>query len=584
MARAVSKEYDDILLGTEVPRKQAEVLDPTVAADKPKIKTRKMNNKAYSDLMALCTDDVSFDIIDCAKSTDLPKGDAAAAWRGLMAKYEPSTASESVRLRKEFASSSLKSASEDPDVWLTALERKRQRMKSLGIVKNDDEMFAHVIGNLPREYNPTCQHLEYLILKKELTFEIMRDVLNSEYLRMKGNNGSKDKDEEQALVAGHNSHKKFKGTCRLCGVMGHKADQCWEDDKNAEKRPQGWVKGRRQTGGNSNNRNNNNNNRSNNGQRFQGNCTYCQKYGHREADCRKKIADERANTTSDVAETVLMALEDDVVLGISDKICKDEAIWIADTGATSHMTNNLEGMYDITDTTSGVRLGDGKVISSVKTGKLNGIFQQKDGTKMEVTLQNVKYVPNLSCNLFSVVAAMTQGCKLIGERKNNETIMSLTKGAFKIVFDQQIKTGSVDLLGIEFLRVVPDAAIAALAPGQDIKTTTFHHQLGHPSEAITRATARYMQIHVTGTLPPCQNCAMGKARQKPVPKTNANTSKIPGERLYIDISSIKAMSLGGAKFWLLAVDEATHMKWSIYLKTKDQTGTEMVKLIKELLT
>ena len=61
-------------------------------------------------------------------------------------------------------------------------------------------------------------------------------------------------------------------------------------------------------------------------------------------------------------------------------------------------------------------------------------------------------------------------------------------------------------------------------------------------------------------MPPCENCTMGKAHQKNVPKLNKHGSKIPGERLYIDISSIKARSLSGSKFWLLAVDEATHIK------------------------
>ena len=37
---------------------------------------------------------------------------------------------------------------------------------------------------------------------------------------------------------------------------------------------------------------------------------------------------------------------------------------------------------------------------------------------------------------------------------------------------------------------------------------------------------------------------------------------------YTDISSIDAKSVGGGKYWILIVDEATKFKWSIFVKKK----------------
>jgi hypothetical protein len=52
--------------------------------------------------------------------------------------------------------------------------------------------------------------------------------------------------------------------------------------------------------------------------------------------------------------------------------------------------------------------------------------------------------------------------------------------------------------------------------------------------------------------------------------------------LGFDISSIKDVSLGGLKFWLLVVDEATDMCWSFFLKQKSETREKIHGLLCEL--
>ena len=52
--------------------------------------------------------------------------------------------------------------------------------------------------------------------------------------------------------------------------------------------------------------------------------------------------------------------------------------------------------------------------------------------------------------------------------------------------------------------------------------------------------------------------------------------------MYIDIMSSKYASPGGSKYWCLAVDEATHMKFSMFLKQKSDMKEKLVTFLKEL--
>ena len=55
-------------------------------------------------------------------------------------------------------------------------------------------------------------------------------------------------------------------------------------------------------------------------------------------------------------------------------------IFIGDSAATSHMTNNKTGVYDLTPLRGSVMAGNGKSISRTHKGKLDVICKHKDGS------------------------------------------------------------------------------------------------------------------------------------------------------------------------------------------------------------
>ena len=65
----------------------------------------------------------------------------------------------------------------------------------------------------------------------------------------------------------------------------------------------------------------------------------------------------------------------------------------------------------------------------------------------------------------------------------------------------------------------------------------YHKQLGHPNLVVTRSMAKARDVSLIGTAEECYYCAVGKARQKNVPKATVKRASVPGERMFIDITS-----------------------------------------------
>ena len=91
-------------------------------------------------------------------------------------------------------------------------------------------------------------------------------------------------------------------------------------------------------------------------------------------------------------------------------------IFIGDSAATSHMTNNKTGVYELTQIRGSVMIGNGESISCTHKGKLDVICKHRDGSMARETWE-VKIVPQLNHDLFSFTKAMKEGWQMNGRRK-----------------------------------------------------------------------------------------------------------------------------------------------------------------------
>ena len=136
----------------------------------------------------------------------------------------------------------------------------------------------------------------------------------------------------------------------MCGKKGHKAADCWQQEKNKDNRPANF-KPKSESAYNV-------------VDQKRKNCTYCGRDNHTVEQCFKKQRDEKykpAGNMKETAEIVIMAAED---------ISRDETknLFIADSGATSHMRNSLKGMYDVKDWEVEVKVGNSSTMKSLKKG------------------------------------------------------------------------------------------------------------------------------------------------------------------------------------------------------------------------
>jgi hypothetical protein len=214
----------------------------------------------------------------------------------------------------------------------------------------------------------------------------------------------------------------------------------------------------------------------------------------------------------------------------------DPNVWIADTGASADSTPCLMGATKVKTAKAGdtVVMGNGQKSKASQVADLVGWKCDKSGNKeYKIQMTDVKIVPDNKFNLFSITKRLNSGWKLGGDDKS----IWLSKGNNKVVFDLKIKTKEGCIFVMYLHRDEAEVNAVQAAAHLKINIEKAHQLLGHMNEATTRATAKVLGWDIVrGALKPCESCAVGKAKQKNVPKKSDHvpTAK-PGERLYLDI-------------------------------------------------
>jgi hypothetical protein len=100
------------------------------------------------------------------------------------------------------------------------------RLEELGSSISDNQFILHILNNMTDDCDLQLAMMEKRVTEKSnpLTIDEIRDNLNLRFKRLnekRNEESENDNNQEVAFFCGQ-----FKGKCRNCGVIGHKAKDC----------------------------------------------------------------------------------------------------------------------------------------------------------------------------------------------------------------------------------------------------------------------------------------------------------------------------------------------------------------------
>jgi hypothetical protein len=172
---------EQALLGTLTVPSSTDKLDTTKDPDKELLAARHAYSLAMYLLRISLTDKVSQSALYNSKTTALPLGSAAKAWKNLYKIYYPVNVNKMNELKKEFARSTLYKDDTNPEEWFAELYSIRQRVEDdYKLVQyGDTVMLDQIIYNT----KPTAYQMQLVIIKDQIRLEDIRLKADITYIR-----------------------------------------------------------------------------------------------------------------------------------------------------------------------------------------------------------------------------------------------------------------------------------------------------------------------------------------------------------------------------------------------------------------
>ena len=228
----------------------------------------------------------------------------------------------------------------------------------------------------------------------------------------------------------------------------------------------------------------------------------------------------------------------------SDWQASDEC-WVADSGASIHITPNAEHTYNMRPSKAKIIAASGITYDIKGYGTLCLNIRSR-GTSEFVKLNRVAYVPDMKYHLFSLRAAVDAGNRYEGTSRG---VTVFLRDGNEIDFPLHGKLN----YSYASRRSPPHYANAVIAPGAmpvppTVDINLFHASYGHAHEGLLRQTAKDLGVTLTGELQPCTGCSMAKGLRKGISSSTENRATKKLGRVFVDLNGPKPESEGRKRY------------------------------------
>lgn len=448
---------------------------------------------------------------------------AASMWSSITSRFEH-TGAGAILVARDKIHAKFIGPSETMDDHIGELRRRRTALYSAGGTLLEEEWKAIIVKSLRHKWEKYRPMLLVVGDSEKIISFLTLEASNLE-------SSSTSTSSETALsVNARGQKRRYNGPgCTHCGRKGHGSDNCFAPGGKMEKSAPAWYKPPANMKGSG-----------------------------QEANA----ATTTTPSTSSNQETARMTYR------VSAD--RNHTGPILDSGSTSHMINDKAYLDSYIEFAEPLVIGSAKSGSSMRSLG-SGILTLKfirDGYIHTLTLSDVLYVPELDTDLISVSKLEDDGVHL--EFKNSRCYFSKENQ----VFGYAERAGA--LYHLRSVYAQPQSAHLASAQ-QDLSKDLdmWHRRFGHMSEGRITSMVSHgavSGINLVGPKPlgRCEACILAKQVASHSPARNKRASN-PFDVVHSDIIFFGETSIGGAKYGLTFIDEASGYTWvyAINDKTSD---------------